>query len=112
MAIVAALNFIFPPIVCVDVSEEVSFDFIVAEHSLVTFLVLVNKTCRWNTTDKCKADSVDSDGPFHLIKVLKVEICALTREIMIPLAAFLKTSFKRSRIDQQIIGSNGSNFKS
>ena len=106
MAIVAAFDLIFSPIVCVDVSKQVSFDLIVAEHSLITILVLVNKTCRWNLTDKGKADFVDNDVPFHLVKVLKVEIYALTREIMIPLAAFLKTSLKRRGIDQQIIRSN------
>ena len=106
MAIVAAFDLIFPTIVCVDVSKQMSFDLIVAEHSLVSFLVLVNKTCRWHLTDKGKFDSVDNDGPFHLIEVLKVEIYTLTREIMIPLAAFLKTSLKRRGIGQQIIRSN------
>ena len=99
----AAFDFIFPSIFCVDVSEQMFFYFIVAEHPFVALLVLVNKACWRNSTDKGESDSVDSDGAFHSIEVLKVEIHSLTRKILIPLTTFLNTSLRVNWIDQQII---------
>ena len=95
MAIVAAFDLIFPPVVFVDVSEQMSFDLVVAEHRLVSLLILVDKTSWWNLTDKVKGDSVNSDCPFHLIKVLEVEIYSLAREIVVSLATFFNASLER-----------------
>ena len=78
MTLVTAFNLIFPPIFCVDVSKQMSFSLIVAEHTFVALGVLVDKACWRHLTDKAKSNSIDSDRPFHLIKVLKVEIHSLT----------------------------------
>ena len=72
-----------------------SFHLIVAEHALVALLILVDKASWRNLTDKAKSNSVDNYRPFHPIKVLKVEIHSLTREIVIALTTFLNTSLKR-----------------
>ena len=103
MTVVAALNLILPSLVCVDVPKQMFLHLIVAEDSLVALLVLLDKSCWRDLTNKIQADSVDFNVPFSLIKVLKVQVYILTREILIPHTAFLNTSLKGGGKDKQII---------
>ena len=102
----AALNLILPSLVCVDVPKQMFLHLIVAEDSLVALLVLVDKSCWRDLTDKIEADSVDFNIPFDLIKVLKVQVYFMTREIVLPHTAFLYTSLKGGGKDQQVIRLN------
>ena len=52
VTVVAALNLILPSLVCVDVPKQMFLHLIVAEDSLVALLVLVDKSCWRDLTNK------------------------------------------------------------